>query len=423
MRRFNFIFVALIDITSFITFSLLSFFIRFYIFRFGRPLELRNLEAFISTLPFLVLLFLILFYLYGLYTEKESWYDCFSSILSAVFLLFLLKLSLSFFMRAFAYPRSVMFISSILESLGFLGWRYFLFIREKERKKEETAVVLGKEEIYERYGKYKFIRVKSIDEIQKIDERIDAIFITEDGFDKKRVMEFALKERIKLFISPDISDLIVFSSKFLGLSERVFIEFSKFNLSKEERILKRVIDIILSILLLIIFSPLFVIIPILIKLTSRGRVFYIQKRVGEGGKIFNLIKFRTMVEEAEKETGPVLSTRNDPRITGIGKVLRKTHLDEIPQLINVLKGEMSLVGPRPARPELFKDILKKVPEFEYRLRLKPGITGLAQVIGKYDIEPEEKIKYDLIYISTWSPFLDFYILLMTLKKVVGASLV
>lgn len=419
MKRINFIIVALIDILLFISLSLLSFFIRFYIFGFGRPLEPRNLEAFINTLPFLVLLFLILFYLYGLYTNKETWYDCFSSILSAIFLLFLMKLSLSFFMRAFAYPRSVIFISFVLEVIGFLVWRYYLFVSKKKAKKKETVVVIGKEDIYERYGKYEFIRVKDLDEIQKIKEKIDAIFITEDGFDKKKIMEFALKNRIKLFISPDISDLIVFSSKFLSLSDKVFVEFSKFSLSSEERILKRTIDIVLSILFLILLSPLFILIPLLIKLTSKGKVFYIQKRVGENGETFNLIKFRTMIEGAEKETGPVLSKDNDPRITGIGKILRKTHLDEIPQLINVLKGEMSLVGPRPERPEFFNDIKKNIPHFEYRLRLKPGITGLAQVMGKYETEPEEKIKYDLIYISTWSPFLDFYILLMTLKKIMG----
>jgi len=417
MKRFSFIIIALIDVFLFVLFSILSFFIRFYIFSFGRSLELRNLEAFINTLPFLILMFLILFYLYGLYTYKETWYDYFSSILSAILLLFLLKLSLSFFMRAFAYPRSVIFISFILETIGFLAWRYYLFVSNKRAEKRETAVIIGKEEIYERYGKYEFIKAKNLDEIQRIKEKIDAIFITEDGFDKKKTMEFALKNKIKLFISPDISDLIIFSSKFLSLSDKVFIEFSKFSLSHEEKILKRMIDIILSIIFLILLSPLFVVIPMLIKLTSKGRVFYIQRRVGEEGKIFDLIKFRTMIEGAEKKTGPILSRDNDPRVTKIGRFLRKTHLDEIPQLINVLKGDMSLVGPRPERPEIFEKILEKTPHFSYRLRLKPGITGLAQIMGKYDIKPEEKIKYDLIYISTWSPFLDFYILLMTIKKI------
>ena len=139
MKRFNFIIIALIDVLLFVLFSILSFFIRFYIFSFGRSLELRNLEAFINTLPFLILIFLILFYLYGLYTYKETWYDCFSSILSAILLLFLLKLSLSFFMRAFAYPRSVIFISFILETIGFPAWRYYLFVSNKRAEKRESG--------------------------------------------------------------------------------------------------------------------------------------------------------------------------------------------------------------------------------------------------------------------------------------------
>ena len=419
MKKVNYIIVAIFDVLIFIFSSLFAFLVRFYIFRIGTPFEIRNIQAFLNTLPFLTLIFIILFSLYGLYSKKESFYDYFSSIFASILLLFLIKLSLSFFIRAFAYPRSVIFISTIFEIIFLLLFRYFIFVYEKNLEVKKIAAYFGEGEIYERYGKYEFIKLNNLDDLININKEIGAIFLLNNLKERDEIINFAYSKGIKVYLSPNLNDILLYSSKVINISDKPFFEISKVNLTEEEKFLKRLIDIILSLLFLIILSPLFIIIPLLIKLTSKGRVFYIQERVGENGKNFNLIKFRTMIEGAEDLTGPVLSSEEDKRVTLIGKFLRKTHLDEIPQFINVIKGEMSIVGPRPERPEFFERIEKNIPHFAYRVRLKPGITGLAQILGKYDTTPEEKIKYDLIYISNWSPFFDFYILLLTIKKIIS----
>ena len=419
MKKVNYIIVAIFDVLIFISSSLLAFLVRFYIFRIGTPFEIRNIQAFLNTLPFLTLIFIILFSLYGLYSKKESFYDYFSSIFASILLLFLIKLSFSFFIRAFAYPRSVIFISTIFEIIFLLLFRYFIFVYEKNLEVKKIAAYFGEGEIHERYGKYEFIKLNNLDDLININKEIGVIFLLNNLKERDEIINFAYSKGIKVYLSPNLNDILLYSSKVINISDKPFFEISKVNLIEEEKFLKRLIDIILSLLFLIILSPLFIIIPLLIKLTSKGRVFYIQERVGENGKNFNLIKFRTMIEGAEDLTGPVLSSEKDKRVTLIGKFLRKTHLDEIPQFINVIKGEMSIVGPRPERPEFFEKIEKEIPHFAYRVRLKPGITGLAQILGKYDTTPEEKIKYDLIYISNWSPFFDFYILLLTIKKIIS----
>ncbi len=176
----------------------------------------------------------------------------------------------------------------------------------------------------------------------------------------------------------------------------------------------RICDIIGSIILLAIASPAMLLTAILIKVTSRGPVLFKQRRVGKGGSVFVLYKFRTMVDGAEKDTGPVWAARDDERVTSLGKLLRRTRLDELPQLFNVLRSDMSLVGPRPERPYFVRRhrALQGV-----RLAVKPGITGLAQIRAFYDLKPDHKLKYDYLYIQKKSLLLNAYILLMTIPVV------
>ena len=152
-----------------------------------------------------------------------------------------------------------------------------------------------------------------------------------------------------------------------------------------------------------------------IALSGPGGIFYRQRRVGKHGEAFELIKFRTMVEGAEAVTGPTLSPVNDPRVTTVGKWLRRFHLDELPQVLNILRGEMSVVGPRPERPELYEAILAELPAYRLRLSVQPGLTGLAQVHGFYDTSAEEKLRYDLAYLSNVSVLLDLRVIWLTLR--------
>ncbi len=180
---------------------------------------------------------------------------------------------------------------------------------------------------------------------------------------------------------------------------------------------KRAFDITIVTASLVVFSPIWLllaaVIPLAIWLNDRGPVFYAQRRVGKGGREFTALKFRTMLADAERLTGPVWASGHDPRATRVGKVLRLLHLDEMPQLYNILRGDMSLVGPRPERPELVSRFVQEVPGFSSRLRVLPGLTGLAQVRGRYDSPPRDKLRYDNLYIRRLGPVLDLKLLAAT----------
>lgn len=179
--------------------------------------------------------------------------------------------------------------------------------------------------------------------------------------------------------------------------------------------LKRVIDIVLALIGMIILAIATIIFAPIIKLTSPGPIFYSQKRVGYMGRPITIHKFRSMRNDAEKKTGAVWAQKNDPRVTPIGKFMRKTRIDELPQFWNILVGDMSLVGPRPERPQLTEEFYEEWPEFPERLRTIPGLTGWAQINGGYDISPEEKCHLDNYYIDHWSIWFDIKIMLGTVE--------
>jgi exopolysaccharide biosynthesis polyprenyl glycosylphosphotransferase len=187
-----------------------------------------------------------------------------------------------------------------------------------------------------------------------------------------------------------------------------------------EKKLKRAFDIIISLLIIIITLPFCLLVAIAIKIDSVGPVFFTQERCGQNGKVFTIIKFRSMVKDAEKMSGPVWSQKDDPRITKVGKIIRRLRIDEIPQMFNVLTGEMSFVGPRPERPFFVEKLSSEIPYYKRRLKVRPGITGWAQVKHKYDETLEDvkiKLKYDLFYIENMSLRMDFKIIFRTIYVV------
>jgi sugar transferase (PEP-CTERM system associated) len=183
---------------------------------------------------------------------------------------------------------------------------------------------------------------------------------------------------------------------------------------------KRLSDILSSLLGLVLLSPLLLVLAALVKASSPGPVFFVQQRVGQRGRLFNMVKFRTMRQDAETATGAVWADKQDPRVTGVGRIMRRFRLDEIPQFWNVLKGEMSFVGPRPERPEFVRQLSQNLPYYGERHSLKPGLTGWAQVNYGYGASEEDalrKLEYDLFYIKNFSLLFDLYIVLKTIKAV------
>ena len=173
-------------------------------------------------------------------------------------------------------------------------------------------------------------------------------------------------------------------------------------------------DIVFSLLGLVLASPFMLVIAILVKAYDGGPVFYRQPRLTKDGKVFDVLKFRSMRVDSEKK-GARLAMKNDDRVTPVGKVIRNIHFEELPQIFNILKGDMSLVGPRPERPEIAAQYKREIPEFDYRLKVKAGLTGFAQVYGKYNTTPYDKLKLDLTYIETYSFVLDIKLLFLTFK--------
>jgi len=186
-------------------------------------------------------------------------------------------------------------------------------------------------------------------------------------------------------------------------------------LTPAQRVVKRTMDIVLSSLAILVFAIPMAMVAIAIKLEDGGPVFYKQKRMTRGGREFEILKFRSMIVDAEKYAGAVLATENDPRITKVGRFIRATRLDEIPQILNILKGDMSVVGPRPERKVLADEICKEVPEFAYRLKVRGGLTGYAQIYGKYNTSSYDKLRLDLMYIENYSLMLDIKLIILTLR--------
>jgi len=262
-------------------------------------------------------------------------------------------------------------------------------------------------------------RVVLYDEVSfpSVVKRYKAIFLDNPPPEIKNSISLYTWEKKKdLIILPDIYDLIINNATLVQFDDIMVYRAKPIGLTLEQRFIKRAIDIIGSAIALVLLSPVMLVIAILVK-RDGGPVFYTQKRITRGGREFKLYKFRTMVPDAEKLTGPVLAMKDDPRITKIGQKLRQLRLDEIPQFWNTLKGDMSLVGPRPEREHFIELYKETIPEYEYRTMVRAGITGLAHVLGKYNTTPEERIRLDLTYLQNYSLFLDLKIMIETLRVI------
>jgi exopolysaccharide biosynthesis polyprenyl glycosylphosphotransferase len=265
----------------------------------------------------------------------------------------------------------------------------------------------------------------TLDDVHTIikEKNIKEIIIALETHEDAEMLEVLSKcesNEVAIKIVPDLYQIVTGRVRTSSVYGFPLMEITPVLMTEWEKKLKRVIDVSVSLVILILTLPITLITAVLIKLETPGPVIFKQERVGENGKIFNIYKFRSMVQDAEKKPGPVWAGKNDPRITKVGKFIRKVRIDEIPQMFNVLKGEMSLVGPRPERPYFVEQFAKEIPFYKRRLLVKPGITGWAQVKHKYDETIEDvktKLKYDLYYIENMSIRMDLKILFRTVFTV------
>lgn len=421
-----------------------------FLIRFSGKLPPFNFEAYTSLAIFITLIQLGTLYIYDLYTPEktQSSWDIFFSIIKAVTLGVILIVALTFFYRFFSFPRTVFALSWFLLVLTLSSWRIVTAKILKVKYPSQRVLIIGTEECskdiitelkkraqwgYELVGVVsretevtaeKFEGIPVVGNIYKIpnivkDYKVNRVIITTPIRQKELVEELAKfnEAEIRVEIVPELYEIFIGKVDHTLISDIPLMELTKESVPSWVYLSKRLFDLLLSLVLIALTLPLTILVALLIKLTSKGSVFYKQERVGKRGRIFNLYKFRTMIAGAEEETGPVLAKVDDARVTRFGGFLRRYRIDELPQLFNILKGDMSFVGPRPER-QFFVDLYtKEIPGYKERFRAKPGISGLAQVSGHYATTPQNKLKYDLIYIYHQSILLDIEIILRTLKVV------
>lgn len=232
---------------------------------------------------------------------------------------------------------------------------------------------------------------------------------------RNKILKYCYEKEIRVYMTPKISDVLIRSSDNIHLFDTPLLLLRNNGLSFEERFVKRLLDIVVSLLVIVVTSPVMLLIAVAIKMYDGGPVFFKQKRCTKDGKVFEIHKFRSMIVDAEKEGISVPASEKDPRITPVGNIIRATRLDELPQVFDILNGNMSLVGPRPERIEHVEKYTKEIPEFAYRLKVKGGLTGYAQIYGKYNTTAYDKLKLDLMYVQNYSILLDLKLILMTIK--------
>lgn len=232
---------------------------------------------------------------------------------------------------------------------------------------------------------------------------------------RNSIFKCCYEHSVDIYVSPKIMDIVLKGSQNLHLFDSPLLYTKSSPIEAEQIAIKRFFDILFSLILLILLSPLMLITAACVKFYDGGSVFYRQVRCTLDNKEFEIYKFRSMIENAEGDGGARLASKNDSRITPVGRIIRRLRVDELPQLINVLKGDMAFVGPRPERPEIIKKYVKEMPEFAYRTKVKAGVTGYAQIYGKYNTLPYDKLKLDLFYIENYSLWLDLKLLILTVK--------
>ncbi len=229
------------------------------------------------------------------------------------------------------------------------------------------------------------------------------------------LVKYCYGHNIRIYVMPKITDVLLKGSDQLHLFDTPVLLLREYSIKIEQRAIKRFFDIVLSLLLIIITSPIMLVTAIAIKAYDKGPVLYKQVRCTKDSKEFKIMKFRSMLVDAEKDGVARLASKNDSRITPVGKFIRSCRIDELPQLFNILAGDMSFIGPRPERPEIIKQYLEEMPEFAFRMKVKAGLAGYAQVYGKYNTRPYDKLKLDLTYIENYSIWLDIKLMLLTVK--------
>ncbi|MFI3236930.1 MAG: exopolysaccharide biosynthesis polyprenyl glycosylphosphotransferase [Lachnospiraceae bacterium] len=324
---------------------------------------------------------------------------------------------------------SIFVVMTIIQALGVVAWSLIAQQIYKSLFSARRLLVVHSDRPYKelirkfetRKDKYVIDRYIHVQEgleavYAEATERYDAVVLGDmDVHTRNKIFKFCYGKGIRVYILPNLSDVILSGAERLHLFDTPIYLTREYTLTIEERVMKRMIDVICSGILLLLTLPIMIVTAIVIKLYDGGPIIYKQIRCTRDMDEFGIMKFRSMRVDAEKDGVARLASKNDDRITPIGKFIRKVRIDELPQLLNIFVGQMSFIGPRPERPEIIAQYMEIMPEFSFRTKVKAGLAGFAQVYGKYNTTPYDKLKLDLIYIENYSIWLDIKLMLLTLK--------
>jgi exopolysaccharide biosynthesis polyprenyl glycosylphosphotransferase len=424
-----------------------------FVLRFGGSLPIFNFRSFLVLSPLLAAVYLTCAWIYGLYEPErlESFWAIVRSVVSAVTLSTLLTLGIVLLAGPafYSFPRLVLAVAWPVQMLVLVGWRVAALRFTPIRWPEQRVLIVGagplSRELAEELGQrakwgYRVVGMVARDEdfaaAYPADAEIPLLGIVHDlthlvtDLDIDRVIVASpvalreLVEDITLNSSHDVRVDVIpeLYEIFIGTVDAIVADIPLMEITHRANrgaypAAKRVLDVVLSLVALVVASPFMLVFALLILVSMGAPVLLRQERLGRDMKPFTLVKFRSMVKDAEKLSGPVLACDDDPRITPLGRFMRKYRVDELPQLVNILLGEMSFVGPRPERAFFVERFLKEIPGYRERYRMKPGVTGLAQISGSYATTAQRKLKYDLIYLYHQNLLMDVQILFDTVRVV------
>ena len=292
---------------------------------------------------------------------------------------------------------------------------------------KDMVMILGRDEavtlkfkMETRPDKYKIVKLISVDEgLESICQQIvnyDAVIINDVPVQiRNDILKFCYRNKIRTYLTPKVTDIVIRGAESINLFDTPLLLVKGSGLTPVQLLIKRIMDLVICLVAMIPAAPIMLLVALAIKLEDGGPVFYKQKRMSLDGKVFEILKFRSMIVDAEKEGHSIPATGHDPRITKVGRFTRATRIDELPQILNIIRGDMSVVGPRPERVEHMLKYGQEVPEFDFRTKVKGGLTGYAQIYGKYNTSPYDKLRLDLMYIENYSLMLDIKLIMLTLR--------
>lgn len=390
---------------------------------------------YINIAPWISGIFLLIFYLFNFHTDwkrtnfRQVVYTIVLSL--GIFTILIAGTSIFYSHPVFSLKAMILafFIQTILLIISrFCIWQTVRTIYGKKKvlivaENEKIGLLLANKVLSHNKGWFIISSFLTLSKKHTLHNRLketDIVLISPTIEEKQKSVLISLCAEYgkEVLVVPELFEIFVRGAEVQQVDDMLVLSIRPVKFSLIQRAVKRGFDLVIATVLLIIASPIIICLWILIPLTSKGPALFKQERIGRGEEPYQIYKFRSMVQDAEKNTGPILATAHDPRVTKIGRVIRTTRLDELPQLFNVFKGEMSLVGPRPERKFFIDQFIQEVPNYTHRLTVKPGVTGLAQVMAKYNTTVEDKLRFDLMYIRHYSLMLDIKIFLQTIRVMI-----